>query len=136
MSYSTTNSSGDYICDPSRATSAVAYHRALYSELATGASLTESVQRGRLALHENDDGVRQDYRALDWATPTLYLRAPDMGLIQTEGEPAAAEAPEGAVPTAPASDHATLKDAIGTARAPDHSQSTQCRRPGLLHLGP
>lgn len=92
---------------------AVAYHRALYSELATGASLTESVQRGRLALHENDDGVRRDYQALDWATPTLYLRAPDMRLIQTEGEPAAAEAPEGAVPTAPASDHATLKDAIG-----------------------
>lgn len=92
---------------------AIAYHRALYSELAAGASLAESVQRGRLALYGIGDSARQDCQTLDWAMPTLYLRAPDMKLIQLEGETAPTETPEVAVPTAPASNTTTLKDAIG-----------------------
>ena len=92
---------------------AVAYYRALYSELAAGAPLIDSIQKGRLALQEIEDAAPRDYQTLTWAMPTLYLRAPDMRLIQAETALAAEESLRASPPTAFAGDHPAFGDAIG-----------------------
>ncbi|MEM9553698.1 MAG: CHAT domain-containing protein [Acidobacteriota bacterium] len=74
---------------------AIRFAKYFYPQLAAGSSVEEAVTEGRLAMLGNDSG------GLEWASPVLFLRAPDgvvtvgagsfsesrAGLLENEGSP-------------------------------------------------
>ncbi|MCU0519254.1 MAG: CHAT domain-containing protein [Anaerolineae bacterium] len=95
------------------APAATAFLRATYSALATGLPVCESLQKGRLALSVFDEDKPPDQQPFNWGLPALYLRAPDLRLVDPEIAASADEPIDEPSALAPATDHAPLEDAIG-----------------------
>ncbi|MCA9927639.1 MAG: CHAT domain-containing protein [Anaerolineales bacterium] len=59
--------------------SAIQWARAFYAALARGESLVETMAAARLALRDYEDGP-----GFDWGVPALYLRVPEMRLVDPD----------------------------------------------------
>lgn len=66
---------------------ALVFYQTLYSSLTAAESVAESLHRGRLALAELDNEIREARQRFDWAVPLLYQRNAHICLVE-QGEPA------------------------------------------------
>jgi hypothetical protein len=98
--------------------SAVAFSREFYGALADGWPVDAAVQEGRrsIMIAQGNDWIRR----VDWAIPTLYMRAPDGVILGVQGLAASAEA-LGPGRTSPAVSHST--EYHGPVYGPAHSGS-------------